>query len=56
MPAYSQVLCDGGVIYFSGFYEAVDLEMITAAALKHGLTYVSHLKMKDWVAAKFVKE
>jgi ribosomal protein L11 methyltransferase len=56
MPVYSEVLCDGGVIYFSGFYEAIDLEMITAAALKHGLTYVSHLKMKDWVAAKFIKE
>ncbi|MES2278815.1 MAG: 50S ribosomal protein L11 methyltransferase [Bacteroidota bacterium] len=55
IPTYSQVLCNGGEIYFSGFYEAVDLDIITTAAAKHGLTYVSHLKMKDWVAAKFVK-
>ncbi|QKJ30863.1 50S ribosomal protein L11 methyltransferase [Mucilaginibacter mali] len=55
IPRYSEVLCNGGEIYFSGFYEAVDLPMITEAAGKHGLTYVSHLKMKDWVAAKFVK-
>lgn len=55
IPRYAEVLCDGGEIYFSGFYEAVDLPMITEAAGKQGLTYVSHLKMKDWVAAKFVK-
>lgn len=55
MPRYAEVLSDGGEIYFSGFYEAVDLTMITEAAGKHGLTYVNHLKMKDWVAAKFVK-
>lgn len=56
MPRYSEVLCDGGEIYFSGFYEAVDLDMITTAANRYGMRYVSHLKMKDWVAAKFVKE
>jgi ribosomal protein L11 methyltransferase len=52
---YSEVLLSDGEIYFSGFYETPDLEMITDEARKHGLKYISHLKMKDWVAAKFVK-
>jgi ribosomal protein L11 methyltransferase len=55
MPRYVEVLCDGGEIYFSGFYETIDLDMITEAANKLGLSYVNHLKMKDWVATKFVK-
>jgi len=52
---YSEVLQSEGEIYFSGFYETPDLEMITDEARKYGLKYISHLKMKDWVAAKFVK-
>lgn len=52
---YSEVLQPEGEIYFSGFYEIPDLEMITDEARKYGLKYISHLKMKDWVAAKFVK-
>lgn len=52
---YAEVLLPNGEIYFSGFYETPDLEMITDEARKHGLKYISHLKMKDWVAAKFVK-
>lgn len=55
MPRYAEVLGAGGEIYFSGFYETIDLDMITQAAHKHGLKYRSHLKMKDWVSAKFVK-
>jgi len=52
---YSKVLLPDGEIYFSGFYESPDLEIITEEARKHDLKYISHLKTKDWVAAKFVK-
>jgi ribosomal protein L11 methyltransferase len=54
MDRYVQVLKPGGEIYFSGFYETPDLDIITAEANKLGLKYISHKKTKDWVAAKFV--
>lgn len=53
MERYSDVLKLGGEIYFSGFYESPDLDIIKAEAAKYGLRYVSHNKTKDWVAAKF---
>ncbi|MBB6126630.1 50S ribosomal protein L11 methyltransferase [Mucilaginibacter lappiensis] len=55
MEHYAQVLKQGGEIYFSGFYESPDLEIITDEARKHGLKYITHKKTNDWVAAKFVK-
>jgi ribosomal protein L11 methyltransferase len=55
MERYAEVLKPGGEIYFSGFYESPDLEIITDEARKHGLKYISHKKTNDWVAAKFVK-
>lgn len=55
MERYAQVLKPGGEIYFSGFYESPDLEIITDEARKHGLKYITHKKANDWVAAKFVK-
>jgi len=55
MERYSEALKPGGEIYFSGFYETPDLEIITDEARKYGLKYISHKKDKDWVAAKFVK-
>ncbi|MCO5946912.1 50S ribosomal protein L11 methyltransferase [Mucilaginibacter flavidus] len=55
MESYSEVLKPGNEIYFSGFYETPDLEIITDEARKYGLKYISHKKDKDWVAAKFVK-
>ncbi|MBB6112640.1 ribosomal protein L11 methyltransferase [Mucilaginibacter lappiensis] len=55
MERYAQVLKQGGEIYFSGFYESPDLEIITDEARKHGLKYITHKKTNDWVAAKFVK-
>ena len=55
MARYSEALLPDGEIYFSGFYETPDLQIITNEAQKHGLKYISHLKLKDWVAAKFVK-
>ncbi len=55
MERYNEVLKTGGEIYFSGFYETPDLDIITTEAAKHGLKYINHKKNKDWVAAKFVK-
>lgn len=51
---YSEVLKPGGEIYFSGFYEAPDLAIITNEARKFRLKYISHQKMKNWVAAQFI--
>jgi ribosomal protein L11 methyltransferase len=56
MERYSEVLKSGGEIYFSGFYESPDLDIIKEEAAKYPLTYVSHKKTKDWVAAKFKKQ
>jgi ribosomal protein L11 methyltransferase len=55
MERYSKVLETDGEIYFSGFYEIPDLDIITEEARKYGLKYISHKKDKGWVAAKFVK-
>jgi len=55
MERYNEALKPGGEIYFSGFYETPDLDIITTEACKYGLKYISHKKDKDWVAAKFIK-
>jgi ribosomal protein L11 methyltransferase len=55
MPRYAEALKTDGEIYFSGFYESPDLDIITEEARKYGLKYIIHKKDKDWVAAKFVK-
>jgi ribosomal protein L11 methyltransferase len=54
MATYARVLKPGGEIYFSGFYESPDLDIITDEARKYGLKYIIHKKDKDWVAAKFI--
>ncbi len=56
MVCYNEALKPGGEIYLSGFYETPDLAIIKAEAGKYGMNYISHKKMKDWVAAKFMKE
>jgi ribosomal protein L11 methyltransferase len=56
MQSYSEVLKPGGEIYFSGFYESPDLDIIRDGAEKYSLMYISHKKDKDWVAAKFLKQ
>ncbi|MEO6848986.1 MAG: 50S ribosomal protein L11 methyltransferase [Mucilaginibacter sp.] len=53
MERYAEVLKPGGDIYFSGFYERPDLDIIRQEAGKYGLKYISHKKTKEWVAAKF---
>jgi ribosomal protein L11 methyltransferase len=55
MACYSEVLKPDGEIYFSGFYEIPDLDIIKQEAAKYDLNYISHKKSKEWVAAKFVK-
>lgn len=53
IAAYSRLLKRGGDIYFSGFYESPDLEMINEECAKYGIHYRDHKKKDDWVAAKF---
>ncbi len=55
IESYAAVLKQGGTIYFSGFYETPDLDMIKAHCAKFSINYVDHKKMGDWVATKFVK-
>lgn len=55
MSRYAEVLKPEGEIYFSGFYETPDLEIITDEARKYGLKYITHKKDCEWVAAKFIK-
>jgi ribosomal protein L11 methyltransferase len=52
---YSEVLIAGGEIFFSGFYETPDLDMIKLECAKFNITYVDHKKIGDWVAARFQK-
>jgi ribosomal protein L11 methyltransferase len=55
MSRYAEALKPGGEIYFSGFYESPDLDIIKDEAGKYGMKYITHKKDKEWVAAKFVK-
>jgi ribosomal protein L11 methyltransferase len=55
IPVYDTVLKTGGFIYFSGFYESPDLELIKQACEPFGIHYVDHKKIGDWVAACFKK-
>lgn len=55
MQRYAEVLKVGGMIFFSGFYESPDLDIINEEARKYNLKYISHKKKDNWVAAKFVK-
>ena len=54
MQRYAEALKPGGQIYFSGFYEEPDLEIIIAEAAKNNLKYLAHKKDSMWVAAKFI--
>lgn len=55
IESYSKVLKTGGNIFFSGFYENPDLDMIKSHCAKFDLIYIAHKKIDNWVAAKFVK-
>nr|MBC7613314.1 50S ribosomal protein L11 methyltransferase [Pseudopedobacter sp.] len=54
MESYAKVLKTDGLIFFSGFYEDPDLEIINEEARKYDLKYISHKKKDNWVAAKFM--
>lgn len=56
IESYASVLKDEGEIFFSGFYENPDLELIKAHCEQFKLHYVDHKKINDWVAAMFVKQ
>ena len=53
IPTYAGVLNTEGRIFFSGFYESPDLEMIKEACEPFGIKYVNHKKIGEWVAACF---
>jgi ribosomal protein L11 methyltransferase len=55
ISSYAKVLTSRGHIFFSGFYESPDLDMIKEACKKHHIFYQDHQKIGDWVAAKFIK-
>jgi ribosomal protein L11 methyltransferase len=55
MGRYAEVLKPDGEIYFSGFYEEPDLDIIVEEARKYDLKYISHKENKKWVAVKMVK-
>ncbi|RZK80189.1 MAG: 50S ribosomal protein L11 methyltransferase [Pedobacter sp.] len=55
IPVYAHVLKAGGEIFFSGFYESPDLDMIKEACSQVSMKYVQHKKIGDWVAAHFIK-
>ncbi len=55
MPAYAEALLPGGTIFFSGFYESKDLDIIKARAAEFGIKYQSHKVKNDWCAMKGVK-
>lgn len=54
MPAYVKSLNKGGKIFFSGFYQGQDLEIIKERATSLGLTFASYKEKNNWVAAQFI--
>lgn len=56
ISAYAKVLTNGGSIFFSGFYESPDLDMIRRECELFGIRYIDHKKNGDWVAARFKKD
>lgn len=55
IPVYAEVLKSNGEIYFSGFYESPDLQLIKDACALLDIHYCDHKKIGDWVAARFKK-
>lgn len=55
MPAYAAALNPDGVIFFSGFYESKDLEIIKQRAAEFGIRYHSHKAKNDWCAMRAEK-
>ena len=56
IESYAKVLKNNGSIFFSGFYEDPDLEMIKSHCSIFNLNYLGHKNMENWVAAHFIKQ
>ncbi|MNK04713.1 Ribosomal protein L11 methyltransferase [compost metagenome] len=56
IETYVSVLKKDGLIFFSGFYETPDLDIIKSHCEQFGLIYQSHKKIDNWVSAKFIKK
>ncbi len=54
LESYNKVLCKGGGLYLSGFYEKDDLAILISKAHEYGIKYISHKTNSNWAAAKFV--
>ena len=55
LDRYVEALEEKGLIFLSGFYEGIDLDMIKEKAALHHLVYEGHKTDKNWVAARFVR-
>lgn len=55
LDRYVEALEEKGLIFLSGFYEGIDLDMIKEKAALHRLVYKGHKTDKNWVAARFVR-
>lgn len=55
MAHYVKALNPGGEIFFSGFYQGHDLEIIKEKAVSLGLSFHSFKEKNNWVAAKFIR-
>jgi len=54
MSIYANALMDGGIIYFSGFYQA-DLKKLNEEAENNKLRLVNFKEKQNWTAAQFKK-
>ncbi len=55
IPTYIPCLNEGGLLFLSGFYDGKDLDLLRQCCEEHGMQYVSHKVMDNWVAAQFRK-
>ncbi|PWJ43347.1 50S ribosomal protein L11 methyltransferase [Sediminitomix flava] len=54
MQLYAEMLKENGTLLLSGFYTE-DIETMQAEAEKHGLSYESHLELRNWVSMRLKK-
>ena len=55
MHLYAKSMHAGSIIFFSGFYQGNDLNIIKEKAASLGLEFVSNKVKNEWTAAKFCK-
>ena len=56
MHLYVKSMHPGSSIFFSGFYQGNDLNIIKEKAVSLGLEFVSNKVKNEWTAAKFIKK